>query len=154
MSRPPNRKKCRGERRSVSAVCVGGLCLRDLRDLRDPSLARRNANCRGDLLGRPPNRKKIVGATDGLCLRAPVSRPPKRKNVGASGGQCRRSVSAVCVYATYATLRPPAETKRNTPKPPLYLYCIDTLQGFSGTFRDFQGCFRELRGRLAGPRGH
>ena len=33
------------------------------------------------------------------------------------------------------------------PKTPLYLYCIDTLQGFSGTFRDFQRPLGEFSGQ-------
>ncbi len=44
---------------------------------------------------------KIVGTTDGQCLRDPVSRPPKRKKCRGD----RRSVSAVSVYATYQVAR-------------------------------------------------
>ena len=116
------------------------------------------------------------------------------------GGQCRRAMSAVSVYATYvpyaiyaniwstfplySVVHSPlwtpailssllrrdlhfadraARRRRcvgglclrdlRAPKPgiplktPLYLYSVDTIQGFSGTFRDLQGHLKGFSGQ-------
>ena len=83
---PKLSKVCTGEpvaRPSVSAVSVGGQCLRDLHDLPNPLCSRCFLSVL--LFYEPSSGKTCVRASRWL---APL---------------CRRSVSAVSVYATYAT---------------------------------------------------
>ena len=106
---------CRGDRRSVSKGCVGGLCLRALRDLRDQSC-------------RPPKRKKMAPFDDPIHnihtsyvgATYHVARNHKSKRQRVTGGQRRRAVSTRPTRPTRSDARP----KKPVPPPPINPYAF------------------------------
>ena len=88
-------------------------------------------------------------SVEGLCLRA-----LREHMIYLSALFCCTLTAMDACYSQFSTSArpsfrrsrcPPTALCLRAPKPgippktPLYLYCIDTLQGFSGTFRDSQG---------------